>query len=401
MSWNRRQAPLPPVLQSRCDRFFANARREGLPVAVIVDFHLPEYDRHAAGMGTYQYTRLLCELGFAVVFIPDDRQPDEPYGSALRRLGVEVCDSPFDFGAWISRYGGAVELGWLSRTYVAVPYVDPIRAASSAKIIFCGHDLHFVRLGRQAGVEGRPELYATADRARTMERWLVRRADAVVTFSSTERQLIFETFGAADKVHVVPAYIYDVDSQAHDVPVAGRRDLVFVGNFRHDPNADAVRWFRKEIWPLVAPTLPEARFVVLGPDAGKLGLAPDERLDVVGYVPDLDPHFARARLSVAPLRFGAGIKGKVVASLARGVPLVATAIAAEGMGLTDGIDVLLADEPESFARQISRLWHDEQLWADLSAAGRAYVARGFSHERARDVLAGLLASLGVSSELAT
>ncbi len=394
------EGALPEALQSRCDRFFERARHQHRAVVLIVDCHLPQYDRHAGGLGMFQYARLFCDLGYAVVFIPHDRRPEEPYGAALRQLGVEVCDGPFEFRPWIARYGPMVDVVWLSRPWVAVTYVDPIRASSSAPIIYCGRDLHFLRLQRQAAIENWPALNAESARFRKMERWLVRRADAVVTFNTTERDLIRENFGSAENVHMLPAYVHATDSPPPDVPLTERQRIVFVGNFRHRPNYDGLVWFLEEIWPRVASALPGARFMAIGPNPGGQPLPARERVDVLGHVADLDPYFAAARLSVAPLRYGAGVKGKVVDSLARAVPVVATGIAAEGMGLTDGLDVLLADSPADFAERIGELWRDDGLWAGLSSAGRAYAMSNYGDERARTLLTGLLTKLGVTPALA-
>jgi glycosyltransferase involved in cell wall biosynthesis len=185
----------------------------------------------------------------------------------------------------------------------------------------------------------------------------------------------------------------EVLSNLHRVRGAGRpfeqrHDLVFVGGFRHPPNVDAVRWFAAEVFPLVRTQLPEMRFHCIGGNvpAEVEALAAQAGVEIHGHVPDIDPYMDGARISVAPLRFGAGVKGKVNLSMAHGQPVVATACAVEGMHLRDGEDVLVADDAQAFADAIVRLYTDPVLWQTLSGNGLANVQRHFSADAARDVV---------------
>jgi hypothetical protein len=184
---------------------------------------------------------------------------------------------------------------------------------------------------------------------------------------------------------------------------AGRRDLLFVGGFNHPPNGDAVTWFAGEVLPRVRRRLGDVSLHVAGsklpPAIAGLG-APADRpgrhpLVIHGHVADIAPLFAACRMSVAPLRYGAGVKGKVASSLGYGVPCVATSIAIEGSGLSPGDGVLVADDAEAMAAAIARLHGDDALWLQLSAAGLAAAERCFSMETGRRKIAGLLAELGL------
>jgi glycosyltransferase involved in cell wall biosynthesis len=179
-------------------------------------------------------------------------------------------------------------------------------------------------------------------------------------------------------------------SNLHEVagaglPFAQRRDLVFVGGFRHPPNADAVRWFIDDVFPQVRAALPGVCFHCIGGDvpADIRARGEGEGVVVHGHVPDLDPYMDGCRISVAPLRFGAGVKGKVNLAMAHGQPVVATACAVEGMHLVDGHDVLVADSAAEFAAQVVRLYQDQPLWDALAQAGLANVQRHFSIDAAR------------------
>ena len=179
-------------------------------------------------------------------------------------------------------------------------------------------------------------------------------------------------------------------------PFAERAGALFVGSFGHAPNLDAVEWLLGEIWPLVLEAEPELRLTVVGSDP-PAWLSATERpgVDVAGEVPDVDVFLDRALVSVAPLRFGAGVKGKVLASMARGVPVVGSPIALEGIPAAHERDVLAAEGAEETAAAVVRLAGDAELWERLSADATALVAERFSPEAARTAL-----ELALSPELA-
>ncbi|RZA18576.1 MAG: glycosyltransferase, partial [Lysobacteraceae bacterium] len=164
-----------------------------------------------------------------------------------------------------------------------------------------------------------------------------------------------------------------------------REGLLFVGGFRHPPNVDAVLWFVREVFPRIRSLRPGMQFHCIGGDV-PAEIRNLSRLDGVhlhGHVPDLQPWLDGCRISVAPLRYGAGVKGKVNQAMAHGLPVVATSPAVEGMHLLDGQDVLVADDAAAYADAVLRLDGDEALWNRITANGRDNVARHFSPEAAR------------------
>lgn len=174
---------------------------------------------------------------------------------------------------------------------------------------------------------------------------------------------------------------------------AARRDLLFIGGFGHPPNVDAVRWFATAILPLLRAELADIVLHVVGDvdDRTRRELAAPG-LQLHGRVAELAPWLDGCRLSLAPLRFGADVKGKISMAMSRGLPVIATTLAAEAMGLEDGRDVLLADTPDAFAAAVLRAYADEALWLQLSDGGLANVRTHFSPEAARATLQRILAS---------
>ena len=225
----------------------------------------------------------------------------------------------------------------------------------------------------------RPTLEKSALETRTRELTVIQASDITLVVSEHERQVL-----AAD----APGAKVEVVSNLHEIagaglPFAQRKDLVFVGGFRHPPNGDGVRWFVEAVLPLLRERLPEVVFHCIGSEpTAEIFALQQPGVVIHGHVANLDPAMQGIRIAVAPLRFGAGVKGKINLSMAHGQPVVATSIAIEGMHLADGEDVLVADDATAFAEALLRLYQDEALWNRLSANGLLNVSRHFSMQAA-------------------
>ena len=158
--------------------------------------------------------------------------------------------------------------------------------------------------------------------------------------------------------------------------------MLFVGNYLHPPNVEGALWLAREVWPLVRRLSPGARLTLAGrappPEIAALTAA-DVR--VPGMVDDLRPLYARASMVTAPIFWGSGVRIKILEALACGLPLVTTALAAEGIDLRQGESALFAEQPGEFAAAIARLLDDAALRVRLSAAGRALVERDYDAEQ--------------------
>lgn len=372
----------------------AKERPHGAPVALVIDDKIPEYDRHAGALGMFHYLGVTQELGFKTIFVSDNPKRREPYSTVLESMGIETHHGSAELPSVFTEYGNRIQFVWLSRPEQATKYLDRVQEATNAPVIYCGRDLHFLRKQRQAEVERDPELFLESERMKRVETALWCLADSVVTFSSFEADMI-RAMASVAEVHTLPPYIMDATDTA--APRDSGTDILAIGGFGHSPNLDAVTWFYRECWPLISGSIPEARLVIVGSDPPENVLAlASERVLVTGHVPDLKPYFENARLSVAPLRFGAGIKGKIVTSLAAGCPVVTTDVGVEGMDLGPGRDVLVANSPSEWVDAVVALFTDEDLHARVSSAGREYVRRRFSHSVVLKEFSQLLKRLGCS-----
>jgi len=376
-----------PVRQDQSDR----------PRVLVVDTWIPTPDRDSGSLRMFHLMRAADRAGFAVTFVPHAfRKGDAPYFEALRREGIEVPEreevvSPRHE---LRRRGSRYDVVILSRADIASRYFNVARRrAPRARIVYDTVDLHFVRERREAEVRNDARGIGESERRRKQELGLTARADYVFAVSTNERDVLTE--GCPSARVLVVSNIHQ--THASTTPFSKRTDLVFLGGFHHPPNVDAVRFFVAEVWPHVQSRVPEARFVVIGSDPPKaIQQLQGPRVLVTGYVPDLIPLLENARASVAPLRYGAGVKGKINTAMSHGVPVVTTMLGAEGMQLTDGMDVLLADEPRAMADAIVRLWSDEALWHRLVEGGYASIERSFSHGAAEQVLREILGELNSS-----
>ena len=266
--------------------------------------------------------------------------------------------------------------------------------AAQARLIFNTVDLHYLRREREAAINGDQAAMRATEAIREREFYIAAQADATIVVSATERDLLARAVpGAA--VFEMP--LARPVRAADDIPHFERRNGVgFVGLFQHRPNLDAVLYLLREIGPRVIDLLPETRLSIVGsdlPPEALVGAPPN--VEYLGHLPGLDPWLDRLRLTVAPLRYGAGVKGKIASSLAAGVPCVCTPIAAEGMRLNDGVDIAVCATPESFAARICQVHNDAALWARLSSGGHRKAKLDFTVERGKQRLALLLNALGL------
>jgi GT2 family glycosyltransferase len=357
---------------------------------LIVDATTPMPDHDSGSLRMVNLMRVLADLGCQTSFLPENRLYVERYTAALQELGVEALHAPYaqDPLKFLRERGREFDLVILSRHYVAASFVGLVRLyAPRARLAFDTVDLHYLREQRAAELSGDAALARHAAATRAQELKLIRESDVTLVVSPVEKELL-----AKD----APGERVEVLSNVHEVfgcrkPFDARRDLVFVGGFQHPPNTDAVEWFVGEVFARVRAELPDVRLHVIGSRVpSSIRALAGEHVLVHGFVEDILPYMDDCRISVAPLRYGAGVKGKVNMAMSCGLPVVATPVAVEGMHVRIGEDVLVAADAATFAADIVRLYRDEALWNTLSANGLANVERHFSFAAARAAVQKLL-----------
>jgi glycosyltransferase involved in cell wall biosynthesis len=336
-----------------------------------------------------------------VSFIPESNLLHlDHYTEELQQMGVQCLYSPYlpSIPAYLEAHAKSFDLIVFCRVTTAISYLDTVRRATpAAKILFDTVDLHFLREEREARLLDSADLLNKARATPQRELAAMRQADATIVRTDVERDLIHQ-LESQIRLEVLPLMR----------PVAGRhagfesRDLIaFIGSFAHTPNVDAALYFTEQVWPAVAARLPGSRLAIVGADPPEnVRRLAGDHIDVPGHVSDLPALLERCRVTVAPLRFGAGQKGKVLTSLSHGVPCVMTSLAAEGMGIVHGENSLVADLPEPMAQAVVDVYSDPQLWLQLSEGGMNLVAQRFSPEegarRIREIVDRILARPGLT-----
>ena len=366
-----------------CDR---NATRR----VMVIDTCLVMPDRDSGSLRMYEMLKAMREMGCRVSFVADNGQHPDYYARLTQSLGVEVLHAPFvsPLSTAITRYGGDFNVIILSRCTVAMKYVDLAkRHMPEAKLVFDTVDLHFLRQQREADVAQDAEMIRAAGEMKTVELATMAKSDVTLVVSPHERNLL--------EVEAPRAQVLVLSNIHEPTPgsraFAERDGIVFIGGFRHAPNLDAVLWYANEVLPRLRAQGRGIRTTIIGSDVPEsIRQLAAEDFVIAGFVPDVAPLFDAARIAIAPLRYGAGVKGKVNLAMQFGVPVVATSCSIEGMNLAAEADVLVGDDAAAFANAIERLYDDEQLWVQLREGGLENIKRWFSRDHARRVLKNVL-----------
>jgi O-antigen biosynthesis protein len=368
------------------DAAFLRKAAPGRKNILVIDHHLPMPDCDSGSLRMFQILKLLHQLGHRVTFIPDNFAKLHPYAGDLQKRGIEVLYHPYvkKVRDYLISRGSDFDAVVLSRYNFACKHMRDVRQfAPQSRIIFDTVDLHSLRAHREAEINTDPEAREKARQKEELEYDLIAQADETWVTSSVEQKLLQEKW--PEKSIQLVSNIVDIPGSS--TPFELRRDFLFIGGFQHAPNTDAVLFFLKKVYPIIKERLRDTRFYIIGdktpPEVVALA---NENVVITGLQRDVRPFFENVRLSVAPLRFGAGVKGKINQSMAWGVPVVATSMAVEGMALTSGEDVLVADEPEEFARALIELYESEELWNRLSENGIRKTRVSFSTDAARKKL---------------
>lgn len=360
---------------------------------LVIDTRQPDARRDAGSCALLSHMRAFAALGYDVSFAAADHMagaavlPDMPQ--------AQVLAAPFysSIEDILRQQRDSFDVVYLHRVDTAARYATLARQLQKrSRILYSVADLHCVRLARQAQAQSRPELLAHAKQVRQAEYAAMTQADCVITHSADEAALIAENL-PQKRVQVVP-WAYTTRSRAP--AFTKRQGVVFVGNYAHAPNRDAALWLVKNIMPRVWQHAPHIECSLAGADMpDSIHALAGNQVRVLGHVPDLQSLFDASRLSIAPLRFGAGIKGKVLDSLAAGLPCVMTPVAAEGLDLPDTFTRLIAHDADALAALIIAAHEDSALYQHTSKAGRAYMRDHWSEQQVENSLTIALAPRAV------
>jgi len=364
----------------------ARGRTAGRPVVLVIDHYIPQPDRDAGSRTMWQFMQMFRKQGIEVKFWPENLWYDPVYTSLLQDAGIEVIYGPEyhkGFEDWMRENGSFVDCVLLSRPHVSVEFIDSIRRHSRAQILYYGHDIHHLRIDEQLKIQPSKELRRERERFVRMEQEVWSKVDTVYYPADGETELVanwLRESGNKAQAHTIPVYAFDSFPDAPERNLAERRDLVFVAGFAHAPNVDAARWFASEVFPLVQKAAPGTRLYLVGSNpTDEVKALGSDSVTVTGFVSDkeLASRYQASRVAIAPLRFGGGMKGKVIEAMRFGLPCVTTTTGAQG--LQDAQSFLpVSDEPAVMAAKIVTLLRDDALWERMSRMSQDFVRERFS-----------------------
>lgn len=382
----------PPVVSDVYQADRASALEDKTMRLLYLDWAIPKPDQDAASVTAALLLQILDSIGYKVTFVPCGLKYEEGYYEDLLAANIEVLVYPavHSVSEWLQANAAKYDICIMARGPVVWPYLEIIKTyAPKLKLIFNTVDLHYLRELRQAELANDESARRAALVLRDQELDLIDKCNLTILLSNDE------LYTVRDLRHEAPLAVLPVVFKKIPGAVQGhemRRDILFIGSFPHKPNIDAVMYFAQSIFPIIRQQIPDVRFKVVGAnppeEIRQLDAIPG--IEILGFVKDLDPIFADIRLTVAPLRYGAGIKGKIGTSLCYGVPCVATPMAVEGMGLTARLNVLIGESPEEFASAVYDAYQNAALWQALSNEGHKFAVENYSIDVIQDRVRNLL-----------
>ena len=379
------------------DVFLARDRSKNRPHILIVDHYLPQWDQDAGSRTMLHFIRAFVDRDFQVTIWPDNLNEDREYAVQLQRMGVEVIygrQYVNRFDAWMVENGRYLDYVLLSRPHIAERYIDTVRQYK-AKLIYYGHDLHCMRARSTYEVSGDPSDLSEAETWEYRELAVAKRSD-VVMYPGIE-EVAFIAARVPTKVSVIrpPITIFDEDefTEASGAINLGREidpyALMFVGGFAHTPNGDGVDWFLNEVWPLLLAHDKRFTLRIAGsrmPDA--LQARRELGVTMLGRVSEeeLKHLYATSSVAIVPLRFGGGIKGKVIEAFAKGVPVVMTEIGAQGIVDAETLGFVSPSDGQRFAEAVIQAAEDREEALRRAGQGLDFLRRQYSQKAFCDLL---------------
>ena len=356
---------------------------------LIIDEFIPIFDNDAGSRCSFSYINIFKELGFHVTFLPSDSIKREPYCTILQQNGIEVLYGKRyenkSLDNWFKDNLKYFKYFYLQRPLVSIKYINLIKNYSSNKIIYFAHDLHHVRLLRQYNVTHDENIYLESQHIKSIEMEIFSKVDVIYVVGGYEYNILKNQI-QNKIVRNIPLYIYENQYKNIEKNFSKREGLIFVGGM-HDTNIDAVKWFSKEVYPLILDKYPDMIWYIATNNIYEIKNIESKNIKILYKLSDEELHlyYQKARIAIAPLRFGAGVKGKVVEAAYNQIPMVTTSIGAEGLDKSIG-SFVIANNSKNMAEIICRLYLDFPKLKKMSDSGKLLINKYFSKKLAKEIL---------------
>ena len=386
--WQKEISKLPSRELKRNNILFRD-RINNHKVVLVIDHMVPTFDKDAGSKTTYQYLKMLVNKGYIIKFVPDNFHNEEPYTSILGQLGIEVLyginykDNIYN---WILENKDNIDIAYLNRPQITEKYIDYIKDNTDIKIIYYGHDLHYLREQREAELNNDEDKLKQSSKTKALEYSIMKKSD-VVYYPSIVEENIIKKEDKNINVKAIHAYIFDNVDTSSEFNPEEREGMMFVGGFNHTPNRDAVKWFVEKIYPIIEEEATIPVYIVGSNMPREIEHMGNSNINMLGFLSEeeLNNLYSKTKLVIVPLRYGAGIKGKVVEAMANGMPMVSTSVGTEGIEGAEKI-LYVSDDEEGFAKNVIKLYNNNEELKKMSINSRKYIDNNFSTEAAWKVI---------------
>ena len=333
---------------------------------LLIDDIIPTPNQDSGSNRIFELMKLVKSFGYHILYVPCDANKTPKYFEKMVNEGFEVLYGYPNRKGMLKLLNirlKTVNIAWLCKPHNNEIFKYIFDNYKHIKWIYDTVDLHFVRIEREALLTNDHNLLKLAKTTKSTELQFAKKADLTLAVTNDEKNLLLEN--GIKNVAVIPN-IHTLKTNLTDKKFSQRNGLLFIGGYRHKPNIDAVLWLVNEIMPLFWEKLPDVKITLLGSyPPTQVSNLENNQICVPGFIEDVSPFFYESRVFVTPLRFGAGMKGKIGQSLEYGLPIVSTDIGVEGINLQDGKNVMIANDKITFAQKMITLYTNETLWNEI------------------------------------
>ena len=353
---------------------------------------VPLFDRYSGDFRLFNILEMLSK-SYDLTYLARERASDtsidnNKYVSSLENLGIRVYVADYSIKDILG--SNSFKAAIMEYYHIAEHYLPRIKLLQpSCPVVIDTVVVHYLRLKRKYEMTKNKDDLQMAEKTKVRELYIYSKADITLTVTDEDARSLLN-----DNPNITVRILPNVHKLVYPPTTKHRNEIIFVGGFNHDPNIDAVVYFCEDILPRIRKILPEARFTIVGSNPpGHIKALNNDFITVTGHVPSTAPYLERSYVSVAPLRYGAGMKGKIGEAMAHGIPVVTTSIGAEGMGLTNRENILIADSPENFSDAVIELMFDNILYNKIQKNALEHIENNFSPEKVSSKLERILGEM--------
>lgn len=360
------------------EEFAAKDRKQGRKTVLFISGTVPTYDRDAGSKTIMSYLKLFMQYNYIVKFWPTNMYATQPYTLELQQMGIEVLygsSMKNKMSRWLFEHQKDIDYAFIHYPSAGSDVIDLLKM-TSIRTRYYGHDLHYLRLKREYDLTKDKNCLLESDLFYKREKEIISKADYVYYPANNEIEIVKKEFGKKNAKQISP-YMYD-DMDPFVYEPQSREGIMFIGG-SHGPNEDAVLWFLSEIYPDIYNEKKIPFYLVGADQSAIIKQIKNDGIRNIGYVTDdeLTDLYHKIRMVVIPLRYGAGIKGKVVDAMYHKVPIVSTSVGIEGIqGVHDCVEIV--DTAHGFRDSILNLYDNYRRLVTMSEQYSKIIDKDFS-----------------------